>query len=134
MPARVTPARRPGRPARTEQERAAQRARLLDSSMDAIREQGPDISIDELAAAAGVSKPVLYDEFGGKLGIADALAVVLAQNVERNVMKRLASGPTIDAETAVRLAITSLINLIVDEPNLYAFLVRSMRSTDRGFL
>lgn len=130
----ATPARRPGRPPRTNEERAAQRARLLDSAMVALRAGGPDLSIDELATAAGVSKPVLYDEFGGKLGIADAIAVVLAANVERDLLQQLALSPAIDAERAVRLAVTALIDLIVDEPNIYAFLVRSMRSSDRGFL
>jgi AcrR family transcriptional regulator len=133
----ATPAaapRRPGRPPRSEQERAAQRARLLDAAMAAIRDGGPDLSIDELAAAAGVSKPVLYDEFGGKVGMADAMAVVLTQRVEREVLDELAKGPAIDAETSVRLAVTALIDLIADEPNIYAFLVRSMRSNDRGFL
>jgi hypothetical protein len=32
------------------------------------------------------------------------------------------------------VAVTVIINLIVDEPNMYAFLVRSMRANDRGFL
>jgi AcrR family transcriptional regulator len=133
-PAAKPVARRPGRPARTEHERAAQRARLLESTMAAIRRDGPDLSIDDLAAAAGVSKPVLYDEFGGKFGLADAMAVMLAEKVERDILKQLALGPTIDVEKGVRVGVAVIIDLIVDEPNMYAFLVRSMRANDRGFL
>lgn len=102
--------------------------------MAAIREHGPDVSIDELAAAAGVSKPVLYDEFGGKLGIADAIAVELAERVERKVLADLVAGGGFDLPSAVRAVVDGLVTLITDEPALYSFLVRSIRSSDRGFL
>ena len=102
--------------------------------MVAIRTHGPDLSIDELASSAGVSKPVLYDEFGGKLGIADAIAVVLAEQVEQQVLSRLAEGGGFDLAVAIRAVVDGLVTLIDGEPELYSFLVRSIRSSDRGFL
>lgn len=102
--------------------------------MQALRDGGPDISIDDLAAAAGVSKPVLYDEFGGKLGIADAIALVLAEDLELNVLDEIASNDGFDVDLVIRSAIDSLIAIIDREPELYAFLVRSIRVSDRGFL
>jgi AcrR family transcriptional regulator len=126
--------RRRGRPPRTEAQRAEQRRRLTTAAMDAIRTRGPDLSIDELAAAAGVSKPVLYDEFGGKLGIADAIAVVLAEQVEREVLDAVLTSGSFDLPLALRSLVDALVTLIDGEPALYAFLVRSIRSSDRGFL
>jgi AcrR family transcriptional regulator len=123
-----------GRPPRTDQQRAAQRARLTEAAMNAVRHHGPDLSIDDIAAFAGVSKPVLYDEFGGKLGIADAVAVVMAEQFERSLWAYLSTSTTIDFGQAIRVAVESLITLITEEPTLYAFLVRSIRSSDRGFL
>lgn len=102
--------------------------------MTAIRTGGPDVSIDELALAAGVSKPVLYDEFGGKLGVADAIALVLAERVERDVIAEITRARALDIATTVRAIVDALVTLIVDEPELYAFLVRSIRTSDRGFL
>lgn len=102
--------------------------------MEAIRSGGPDVSIDDLAAAAGVSKPVLYDEFGGKLGVADAIAVVLAEQVERAVIAELARAGTFDIHVAMTAIVDALITLIDDDPNLYLFMVRSIRTSDRGFL
>lgn len=102
--------------------------------MQALRDGGPDISIDDLATAAGVSKPVLYDEFGGKLGIADAIALVLAEDLEFTVLDEIASNRGFDVDLVIRTAIDSLIAIIVREPELYAFLVRSIRVSDRGFL
>ncbi len=102
--------------------------------MQGVRDRGPDISIDDLAAAAGVSKPVLYDEFGGKLGIADAIALVLAEDLEFVVLDELRANEGFDVDVAIQSAIDSLIDIIVREPELYAFLVRSIRVSDRGFL
>ena len=103
--------------------------------MQALRDGGPDLSIDDLANAAGVSKPVLYDEFGGKLGIADAIALVLAEDLEFAVLNEIAAHEDgFDIDLVIRSAIDSLIATIDREPELYAFLVRSIRVSDRGFL
>lgn len=125
---------RRGRPPRSADERAAQRRRLVEGSIQGVRDRGPDLSIDDLATAAGVSKPVLYDEFGGKLGIADAIAVVLAEDVERRVLDDIAESGEFESESAIRSVIDALIDVIVNEPELYAFMVRSIRASDRGFL
>lgn len=101
--------------------------------MDAVRERGADISIDSLARAAGVSKPVLYSEFGDKRGIADAIAVTLAHRLEARVAAELGGGQ-LDLPSVVRSTVEALIELIDDEPELYQFIVRSIRSSDRGFL
>jgi AcrR family transcriptional regulator len=106
----------------------------VDSAIAAIREQGPDLSVDDLAAAAGVSKPVLYDEFGGRLGIADAVAVVVAERIERQVVAELGPAPSFDLEVAVRAVIEGLVGFIDAEPALYVFLVRAIRNPERGFL
>ena len=132
-PSVETPRRR-GRPRRTDEERAVHRTRLVDAAIAAVRERGAEVSIDDLAAAAGVSKPVLYDEFGGRLGIADAIAVVVAERLERQVLADLAVSPTFDLAIGVRSVIEALVNFIDDEPELYVFLVRAIRNPERGFL
>ena len=101
--------------------------------MDAVRSRGAEISIDGLARAAGVSKPVLYSEFGDKRGIADAIAVTLAHQLEARVAADLAGRP-LDIPSVVRSTVEALVELIDNEPELYQFIVRSIRSSDRGFL
>ncbi|MBK6967546.1 MAG: TetR/AcrR family transcriptional regulator [Candidatus Microthrix sp.] len=78
-------AKRRGRPPRSEVERAAQRTRLIEAAMGAVRAGGGDISVADIADSAEVSKPVLYAEFGDKNGIADAISVVLADIVEQRI-------------------------------------------------
>ncbi|MGH9184567.1 MAG: TetR/AcrR family transcriptional regulator, partial [Acidimicrobiales bacterium] len=126
--------RGPGRPARTESERAAQRARLLDSVMAGIRQLGAYASVDHLAAAAGVSKPVLYDEFGGKEGIADAIGEELAQRAERQFIARLVGPDPLDIFSGVRAVIDTLWDLVAEESEIYGFVVRCVRVSDRRLL
>lgn len=123
-----------GRPPRTEQERARQRARLIDAAMDAIRIHGPDVSLADMAASAGMSKPILYREFGDKQGIAEAIAVVLGDRLEKQVIDSLAAAGQFDLAGVVTAMVGSLVDLVDGEPQLYGFLVRTVRSSDRGFL
>jgi AcrR family transcriptional regulator len=102
--------------------------------MEAVRRIGPDASIDQIAERAEVSKPVFYAEFGDKTGLVDAMAVVLAGRVEDTVIARITAEGTSDAEHIIRAIIDALINLIEDEPSLYAYIVRSLRMRDRGLL
>jgi AcrR family transcriptional regulator len=128
------PPRRRGRPPRTDEQRAAHRTRLVEATISAIRANGPDLSIDDMAAAAGVSKPVLYDEFGGRLGIADAIALVVAERLEGQVFAELAEKGGADLGVAIRAVIQALVDLVDEEPELYVFLVRAIRSPERGLL
>jgi AcrR family transcriptional regulator len=102
--------------------------------MAAIRLHGPDVSIDQMAEVAGVSKPVLYAEFGGKVGLVDAIAVVMAEQVEETVLARLTRAGSFDVDSAIGAIVDALVNLIDSEPQIYAFIVRSIRMGDRGLL
>ena len=46
-----------------EQRRARRRAEMVQAAMDAVRAHGPGVSVAEIAAAAGITKPVLYRHF-----------------------------------------------------------------------
>ncbi len=57
------------------------REQLLDVGRRLFAERGLDgTSIEEIAAQAGVSKPVVYEHFGGKEGL---YAVVVDREVDR---------------------------------------------------
>lgn len=126
-----------GRPRLTDEQRAEQREQLLVGAMDGIRAHGPEVSVDEIAAAAGVSKPVLYGHFGDRLGLADAIAVAVADDVTTltvdSVVERSDAGEGVDFRAAVAVIVRSLVDLVEHEPEIYGFLVRAIRSGDRGF-
>lgn len=102
--------------------------------MDAVRRFGPEVSIDQMADMAEVSKPVIYAEFGDKTGLVDAMAVVLAGRVEQTVINRVTADGRAEPEHIIGAIIDALINLIEQEPSLYSYIVRSLRMRDRGLL
>jgi AcrR family transcriptional regulator len=51
----------------------AQREHLLQAAQRAIHREGVHISMDEIAAEAGITKPILYRHFGDRRGLARAL-------------------------------------------------------------
>jgi AcrR family transcriptional regulator len=128
------PARRPrGRPRRSAAEREQHRTRLVEAAIEAIRAGGPDQPLDDLAAAIGVSKPVLYDTFGGRAGLADAIALTLAQQVEATVFERI-DAEAVDLDGILHAIVSTLVDLIDTDVQLYAFVVRTLRTDERRFL
>ena len=57
----------------TEARRGEQRRRLLQAAQRAIHRDGPQASMDDIAAEAGITKPIVYRHFGDRRGLAIAL-------------------------------------------------------------
>jgi AcrR family transcriptional regulator len=51
----------------------AQREELLHAAQRAIRRIGADVSMEDVAAEAGITRPILYRHFGDRRGMAEAL-------------------------------------------------------------
>jgi AcrR family transcriptional regulator len=72
--------------------RSARRAQLLESALDVFVAQGYHAAaMDDIAERAGVSKPVLYQHFPGKLELYLALLDSACDQVIDGVRKALAS-------------------------------------------
>src|SRR3954447_10666153 len=61
---------------RTDQQRSADRRRreLLEAAERVVLRDGPEASMNAIAAEAGITKPILYRHFGDKSGLYRALA------------------------------------------------------------
>src|SRR5207248_1832008 len=96
--------------------RTARRAALVDAALGALDEHGPDLAMEDVAVAAGVTKPVLYRHFEDK---AD-LYVALGQRGTEILFSRLV--PAINAELApvprIRMALDAFFTVIEEHPNL----------------
>lgn len=89
--------RRFGRP--TPDQSAALKERVLDEALTAIRVKGASgLSMDLLAAQAGVTKRTIYRQFGSKLMLIDA---VVDRELER--LQRLPDRNDLEAEPLARL-------------------------------
>ena len=84
--------RRPGRPPGKQAAPGARRAEYLEAAMDAIRAVGPSATMTEIAERAGMSKPVLYDHFGDRLGLTVAVVAKMAQTVATDAVRVVLAG------------------------------------------
>jgi AcrR family transcriptional regulator len=114
-------ARRPGRPAgRTTADGViADRQTLLTAAERLIRRQGPDVSLEAIAAAAGVTKPILYRGVGGRDALVDALADRLNRRITRYVAGRVAGAA--DAHDALRRLVGGYLAYAARERHLYLY-------------
>jgi AcrR family transcriptional regulator len=103
------------------------REQLLDIGRRLFAERGLDgTSIEEIAARAGVSKPVVYEHFGGKEGL---YAVVVDREVSRflEMATRLLEGD--DNTVKFEVAAVTLLRYIQDNADGFRILVRDSNPT-----
>ena len=71
---------------------AARRAQLIEVGRSVFAEQGFDAtSVEELAARANVSKPILYGHFGGKEGLYSAVVDLEVEYIFNSISKAVSS-------------------------------------------
>ena len=106
------------------------RQQLLDISRRLFAERGLDAtSIEEIAAQAGVSKPVVYEHFGSKEGI---YAVVVDREVERflSMATKLLEGE--DTREKFEAAAITLLRYIEENTDGFRILVRDSPPAGSG--
>lgn len=93
--------------------------------MEAIRQIGPSATMAEIAEAAGMSKPVLYDHFGDRLGLTAAVVARLAGDIAADAARSLLAG----GEPVVLLARTFdvFVALVEREPELYRWILKGVQ-------
>ncbi len=93
--------------------RSARRAQLLESALQVFVAQGyHSAAMDDIAVKAGVSKPVLYQHFPGKLDLYVALLDVACDEAVANVREALAS--TTDNEQRVAASTKAFYAYVAD--------------------
>ena len=106
------------------------RQQLLDVGRHLIAERGLDgTSIEEIAAQAGVSKPVVYEHFGSKEGL---YAVVVDREIDRFVTmaNRLLEGE--DTREKFEAAAIGLLRYIEENTDGFRILVRDSPPAGSG--
>src|SRR5687768_4697048 len=102
--------------------RAERRRQLLDAAVDAIREIGPGITMEQLAKAGGITKPILYRHFGDRDGLIRAIAEQFSADLLTSVTAPLSAD--VDARALLRSTVDSYVSFIERETNLYRFMVQ----------
>ncbi|MPZ66968.1 MAG: TetR family transcriptional regulator [Pseudonocardiaceae bacterium] len=107
---------------RQQAQREARRAELIDAAIAAIRRNGPDVAMEDIAAEAGVTKPILYRHFQNKAGLYMAVSERTTQLMRSALLPGLSG--QVGPKELLRTAIDTYLTFIEAEPELYRFVVR----------
>ncbi|MFT4088090.1 MAG: TetR/AcrR family transcriptional regulator [Gordonia sp. (in: high G+C Gram-positive bacteria)] len=104
--------------------RSARRRQLLDAASEIFVERGyHSAGMDEIASAAGVSKPVLYQHFPSKLDLYIAVVDAHAEKLVTDVNRALLT--TTDNHQRVRAAVAAFFDFIDEDNSGYRLIFSS---------
>ena len=109
---------------------AERREQLLAVGRSIFAERGFEAaSIEEIAARAGVSKPIVYSHFGGKDGLYAAVVDREIDGLHDSILRSLDAR---SARLVLEQAALALLTYIEDHPEGFRILVRDSRPGSRG--
>ena len=101
------------------------REQLVSIGREVFAERGFEgTSIEEIAARAGVSKPVVYEHFGGKEGLYAVVVDREMLRLEKVVTESLATGRS---RARIEQAVLALLTYVEDDTDGFQILVRDMQ-------
>lgn len=103
--------------------RAERREELVAAAVAVIRREGPGVSMDRIAAEAGVTKPILYRHFGDRAGLYAAVTAHAFDQLGAGLLDALRD-LDLPPRRLVAHAIDTYLAFIEREPELYRFLSR----------
>ena len=122
MAASRKPSASDGRRDRWAEHRRARRAELIEAVINAVRERGPTVDMDDISAVSGVAKPVFYRYFADK---ADLYLAVGREVGERIVSEVLAvTEGTAAPRELLAQGIDAFLGWVERDPDVYRFVVQ----------
>ena len=122
-----------GRDTRWAEHRLQRRTELVESTLRAIRRQGATVSLDEIAAEAGTSKPVIYRHFGDRPGLYRAVVEKTAQFILDDLHALVDRERPDDLSALVRDLANGYLQLVQRDPEIYRFVMsRPLAAGDLG--
>lgn len=97
------------------------RAQLLEAADRAIANRGAAVRMEDIAAEAGVTKPILYRHFGDKGGLYEAVARRAAGKLQEQL--DLALGVADGPHEKLRATIDAFLRAVEERPETYRFLL-----------
>lgn len=118
-----------GRSARWARHREQRRSELLDVARHLIHEQGPDVTMEDIAAASGTSKSIVYRYFEDKAHLQRDLgrAILTAMHAKlveemRTLEKRMRREP--EPDERIQAMIRAYVETAQRSPGVYRFITR----------
>ena len=105
---------------------SARRLELLAAATRLVRLRGAEVSMDELASAAGITKPILYRHFGDRAGLYRAIAHAWLAEVQGRIDAVVAD--PVPPEELLRRMLRIYLQYIEDDHVLYRAILAEMPS------
>lgn len=116
-------ARKPdGRSSRWTEHRAARREELIDAAIGAISQHGAGAGMDQIAAFAHTSKPVIYRYFADKFDLYRAVTQRVVGQVLATLAAVTATNPP--ARELIHAGVDAYLGLLEANPELYRFVAQ----------
>ncbi|HMQ36172.1 MAG TPA: TetR/AcrR family transcriptional regulator [Micropruina sp.] len=117
-----------GRDTRWTEHRLQRRRELVESALRAIRRHGATVGMDDIAAEAGTSKPVIYRHFGDRPGLYRAVVEKVAQFILDDLRASVGWDTAFDADgddvtRLIRDLTLSYLRLVQRDPEIYRFVL-----------
>ena len=118
-----------GRDTRWAEHRKLRRRELVESALRAIRRHGATVGMDEIAAEAGTSKPVIYRHFGDRPGLYRAVVEKVAQFILDDLRASVDWETSVDWRShddlgrLIRDLTHSYLRLVQRDPEIYRFVM-----------
>ena len=116
-----------GRSSRWDEHRAKRREELIDAAVLAVKQHGIDVGMDQIAAVARTSKPVIYRYFADKGELYRAMGERII-GVILTTLRRVDAGSdssSADPQLVLRTGIDAYLGLLEDNPTLFRFVTES---------
>jgi AcrR family transcriptional regulator len=107
-----------GRSSRWDEHRAARREELIDAAIAAVKQYGTDAGMDQIAAAARTSKPVVYRYFADKNELYRAMGERIIGVIARTLQRVQDQS---EPRVMVKASIDAYLALLGDNPELFHF-------------
>ncbi len=118
-----------GRDTRWAEHRLHRRRELVESTLRAIRKHGATVGMDEIAAEAGTSKPVIYRHFGDRPGLYRAVVEKVARFILDDLRASVDWDSSVDwtggddLGRLIRDLTHSYLRLVQRDPEIYRFVM-----------
>ena len=107
-----------------EARRAERREELLDAASRVIRRDGPSASMEQIAAEAGVTKPILYRHFRDRGDLVSAMADRFAADLTGELAGSLNQDG--DPRDILAATIDSYLSFVERDPDVYRFIIQEI--------
>jgi AcrR family transcriptional regulator len=103
--------------------RRLRRGELLDAAIDVIRREGADVTMEEMATAGGISKPILYRHFVDRDGLVAAITERALDEIGELLDGKIAEARADEPPHSIRATIDAFFEYVERDPELYRFIV-----------